>query len=106
MEKDVLAEVIEAEKEIQECLEIEKKKFVKGIDEVRKEAEEEIAKEEEELRESFEKAMEDALEDARQKVAQILEDAAHRAELLTGTGDETLKEIVRTHIIRILPEYR
>jgi F0F1-type ATP synthase membrane subunit b/b' len=105
MENDVLAEVIKAEKEIQECLETEKKKYIEYIDEVRKKVEEEIAEAEEEFKESFEKEMEDGLRDARQKAAEILEYAARRVELLAGMDDATLRKIVTAHMIKILPEY-
>jgi hypothetical protein len=46
MEKDILSEVIEVEKEIQKCLEVEKAKSHDWLEKVKKESEEELVREE------------------------------------------------------------
>lgn len=103
MEKDILSKVIGVEKEIQDVLDIEKRKSEEWLEGVKKEVEEEFLREEGTLKESLKKAEEDRVADARRKAAEILEDAKEHTERLAKISDETLKKIIIKHIIKILP---
>ncbi len=104
MKRDMLGEVIEVEREIHAKLLAEKDRAEKWLDEVKKKAEEEIFLEEERIKNSFEQAIKDAILDAQRKANEIIADANEKAERLASISNESLIEIIRKHIVRILPK--
>ncbi len=103
MEKDILSEVIEVEKEIQQCLELERVKSRKWLENVKKESEEELAREEKSIKESLNITIDIAKKDAEAKAAEIVKQADTKAVLLAKLNDETLGELIGKQIARILP---
>lgn len=104
MERDVLDEVIEIEKEINGRLLAEKRKAVEWVDEVKKKAEEDILSEEERIKNLFEQAIKNAMLDAERKAQEIIADANEKAERLAAIDDALLIKTIRKHIVRILPK--
>src|SRR5574337_265278 len=100
MEKDVLSQVIEAEKEIQKCIEAEKLKAREWLDEVRKECEETFLLEEKKMRESVEQALDRASGQAEAEAAGILSRAASAAERLGQLKKENVTAIVQRYIAK------
>ena len=103
MEKDILSQVIEAEKEIQQCLELEKIKVREWLERVKKECDEELVCEEKKIKGSLEKSKEDAAKEAEIKAAGIVREATAAAERLGQMNTKTLSNIIAKHIDRILP---
>jgi hypothetical protein len=104
MEKDILKEVIEVEKEVHEKIQIEKRISQEWLEKIKKDTEPEVLKEEENLKGSFNKAVKDAKLNAEKKAAAILEEANIKAERFEELSDGTLKKIILKHIKRILPD--
>lgn len=105
MEKDILATIIETEKEIQESLERERKKSVLWLENAKKEIEAEIAAEELKLEESSRREVEAAREEARRRADAILREAAEQCRRLSEISDEMLNRFLMEHIGRIRPEH-
>lgn len=103
MQKDILSEVIEVEKEIQKCLEVEKEKSRDWLEKVKKESELELAREEKNIQESLNKSIEVVKKEAELKAAEIVKQTEARAERLAKLNDQTLVDIVGEQITRILP---
>jgi vacuolar-type H+-ATPase subunit H len=103
MQKDILSEVIEVEKEIQKCLEVEKEKSRDWLEKVKKESELELAREEKNIKESLNKSIEVAKKEAELNAAEIVKQTEARAERLAKLNDQTLVDIVGEQITRILP---
>jgi vacuolar-type H+-ATPase subunit H len=103
MEKDILSEVIEVEKEIQKCLELEKTKAREWLEKVQTESADEFTRSEREFQEAFDRALADAEKEAMVKAAEIVREAEAQAERLRTLGNGTLQGIVEKQIRRILP---
>lgn len=103
MEKDILTKVIEVEKEIQDTLDGEKRRSEEWVEKVRMEIEEEVIKEDEDLKKSFKETEGIAIAEIKNKSSEILEGATRQAEGLSKISDEDLNEIIKRHIMRILP---
>ncbi len=103
MEKDILGQVIEAEKELQQCLDREKVKAREWLEVVKKECEEEFIREEQRIKEMLEKSTADAVSKAHVKAAGIISQAEREAERLGRVPDEVLSKLVAKQINRILP---
>jgi vacuolar-type H+-ATPase subunit H len=103
MERDMLNEVIEVERDIHERLLAEKRKAGEWVDEVKKKAEKDILLEDERIKKLFEQAIKDARLDAEKKAHEVIVDANEKAERLAAISDEFLIKTIRKHIIRILP---
>ncbi len=104
MEKDVLGEVIEVEREIQECILREQQQVRERLDEVKQQAQEEIRREEGALRESLERERRGAEREAELRAQQMAHDAAARAARLGELNDATLTRILIKRVPRILLE--
>ncbi len=104
MERDLLSQVIEAEKEIQQCLDLEKIKTREWLERVKKECEEEFIREDKNIKESLEKSTVEAVREAEVKAAGTVSQAAAAAERLGRLQAETLSKIVAKQIAGILPE--
>jgi hypothetical protein len=103
MERDILGQVIEAEKEIQQCLELEKVKEGERIERVKKECEEEFIREKRDIEASLEKSKAEATREAEGKAAGTVRRAAAEAERLGRLQKETLSRIIARQITGILP---
>jgi len=103
VKKDILAEIIEIEKDIQKKLDAETLKSKEWLEKVRRETEDEIAEKEEGLRDVFNRAMEDARVGAEKRASEIISSAIADAERLRKIDDESLKMILNRYLFRILP---
>lgn len=99
-----MSRVISVEKEIQVCLEAERRKTRAWLEEVRKEAEEEFIKKEERIREASRKSAEQAKAEAISKARNIMKDAEEEAARLLDLSDETLRGIIMLRLYMVLPE--
>jgi vacuolar-type H+-ATPase subunit H len=104
MDKDILNEVIEAEKEIQQCIEQEQERLRAWLDQVKREAAESVAREEKDDQDALGRALEDAKREAEAKAKQIVDDAAAQAARTEQFDDGTLAGIVMKQLPRILLE--
>lgn len=104
MDRDILSEVIEAEKEIQHCIEDEQEKLRTWLDQVKREAAEAVACEENNDRELLKQALEDAKGRAEAKAKQLMDDAAARSLRIEHMDDGTLTGIIIKRMPRILLE--
>jgi vacuolar-type H+-ATPase subunit H len=103
MEKDILSQVIEAEKEIQKCLELEKVKAREWIEGIKRESQEAFQSEEQKIKHTLEQSLADAAREAEREAAAITNKAAAAARNLGDVNRDLLQEIVQGHIIKILP---
>ncbi len=103
MEKDVLSQVIEAEKEIQKCIDAEKVKAKEWLEGMKKESEEEVLREQRTNERSVQESLRDADRQADERASEIVRDAEAAAERLGGIDNDIVTRIVRRRISRILP---
>jgi len=103
MQKDILSEVIDVEKEIQKGLDVEKEKSHDWLEKVKKETEEELVREEKNIKESLNKSIEIAKKEAELKAVEIVKQTEARAQRLAKLNDQALVDIVGKQITRILP---
>ena len=103
MEKDILSEVIETEKEIQKCLELETQKAKEWLEDVRKKAALELTQAEQEYTTALELAMADAEKEAAARALAVRKNSEMQADRLGKLDDRILKSILERRIKRILP---
>jgi vacuolar-type H+-ATPase subunit H len=103
MDDDILSQVVEVEKEVQQRIEIEKKMSQEWLENVKKEAEEKVLIEEKELKKNVTDSISIARLNAEKKAEAIISDANVEAERIEKLDDDILKNIIIKHIIRILP---
>jgi vacuolar-type H+-ATPase subunit H len=104
MDKDILNEVIEAEREIQQCIEQEQARLRAWLDEVKKEAAEAVARAEKNDGESLGRAIEDAKQHAEQQAKLAVAAAESRAARFKELDDAVLRAIIMKRLPRILLE--
>jgi len=104
MDNNILNEVIEAEKEIQHCIEDEQAKLRIRLDQVKRDASEAVAREENNDRDLLTRALEDAKRSAEAKAKQVVDDAAQRSLRIEKLDDGTLTGIILKQMPRILLE--
>jgi len=104
MDKDILSEVIEAEKEIQHCIEGEQTKLRAWLDQVKRESSDAIEREEKNDSELLTRALEDAKRSAEAKAKQMVDDAAKRSLRIETLDDGTLTGIILKRMPRLLLE--
>jgi len=104
MDKDILNEVIEAEKDIQQCIEQEQVRLRDWLDGVKKEAAEAVARAERNDGESLGRSLEEAKRDAEMRAKQTVESAEARAARYQDLEDTVLTEIIMKRLPRILLE--
>jgi len=104
MDKDILNEVIEAEKVIQHCIEAEQAKLRTWLDQMKRESSEAVAREENNDRELLTQALEDAKQSAEAKARQMVNDAATRTLRIEKLDNGTLTGIIIKRMPRILLE--
>ena len=98
-----MSQVIEAEKEIQQCLDLEKIKAREWLERMKKECEEEFIREEKNINESLERSTAEAAKEAGDKAAGAVSQASAAAERLAHIQAETLSKIVAKQLSGILP---
>ena len=103
MEKDILSEVIETEKEIQKCLELETQKAKEWLEDVRKKAALELKQAEQEYTTALEQALADAEKEAAARALAVRKNSEMQADRLGKLDDRILKSILERRIKRILP---
>jgi hypothetical protein len=104
MDKNLLSEVIEVEKEIQRVCDLEKAKSREWLEQTRKEFEAGYALEEQSIAGSLQQSLEKAKRTAESRASDIVEEAAQMSERLAMLKSATLSRIVEKHISRIQPE--
>ena len=104
MDKDILNEVIEAEREIQHCIEDEQAKLRTWLDQVKREASESVVHEEQNDQNLLKQALEDAKGRAEAKAKQVVDDAAKRSLRIEKLDDGILTGIILKRMHRILLE--
>jgi vacuolar-type H+-ATPase subunit H len=104
MENDILREIIDVEKEIQQSLDHTRATMREWLNARKKEIEDEIARSEGDIEATFRRSREMAIEDARKKAASIIADAEQQAARIVQIKNDALKSMVSTHIHKILPE--
>jgi|OpeIllAssembly_1097287.scaffolds.fasta_scaffold33403_2 vacuolar-type H+-ATPase subunit H len=104
MDKDILNEVIEAEKEIQKCIELEQERLRAWLDQVKTEAAEAVARAERNDGDEQGRAVESARRDAEAKAKQIVADAEERAARFHDLDEAALAAVVKKRLPRILLE--
>ena len=103
MDNNILSEVIEVEREIQKCLEIEQTKARDWLEKVKKECADEVLKEEARIKDSLAAAEDRARKEAEESVASSVRDAAALVEQRDHLDRAVLQAIVDKHIRTILP---
>lgn len=104
MDKDILNEVIEAEREIQHCIEDEQAKLRTWVDQVKREVSETVTHEEQNDQDLLKQALEDAKGRAEAKAKQVVDDAAKRSLHIEKLDDGILTGIILKRMPRILLE--
>ena len=104
MDKGILNEVIDAEKDIQACIEVEQTRLQEMLERVQREAEESVTAAERELSASRDRELETIRQEAEAKARKIVEHASGRVERLGRVDDGTLTGIIMKRISRILME--
>jgi predicted phage gp36 major capsid-like protein len=103
MEKNILSQVIEAEKEIQRRLDAEKAEVQKWLEGEKKAAAEELEREEEIIRGALRQTAGQADLEAEAKAAEIEDKAKSASDHLGRVRPEVLTALVGKQIGRILP---
>lgn len=104
MDKDILTEVIEAEKKIQQCIEDEQAKLKTWLDQVMRESSEAVAREENNDRELLTRALEDAKRSGEAMAKKVVDDAAARASRIEKLDDGKLTGVILKRMPGILLE--
>ncbi len=103
MEEDILAKVLETEKEIAERIKSERETTARWLEVELRAIEMEKEEEARRLDESLRANVEAAGEKARERAAAMVNEAAELRRRLSELDDKVLKRIVGEHIGRILP---
>ncbi len=103
MDNNVLSEVIEVEREIQKCLEIEQAKARDWLEKVKKVCEDEVLKEEDRIKDMLAAAEDRARKEAEESTASSVRAAATLVEHMDHLDRAVLQAIVEKHIRTILP---
>ena len=104
MDKDILNEVIEAERDIQQCIEQEQVRLRAWLDQVKKEAAEAVACAEKNDGESLGRAIGEAMKHAEKQAKQAVASAEARAVRFTDLDEAVLTAIIMKRLPRILLE--
>ena len=104
MDKDILNEVIGAEKEIQEGIEREQSRLREAVQCAQREADDSVARAARECSESQGREVHAAQQEAEARSRKVVDDAAALAARLERLGDRELIDIVLKQLPRILME--
>ena len=103
MKDDILSAVVEVEKELAVNLANEKKKAAELLEKLRDVSEKEILREEKSLQYRLNKVEDEARTNAEAKASKMLDEASANADMLAAMSDDSLRMIIRKHIVRIRP---
>ena len=103
MDNNILSEVIEVEREIQKCLELEQAKARDWLGKVKKTCSDEVLEEEARIRDALAAAEDQARKEAEESTASSLRDAATLVEKRDHLDRAMLQAIADKHIRTILP---
>jgi len=103
MDNTILSEVIEVERELQKCLELEQAKARDWLEKAKKECADEVLREEARIKNSLAAAEDRARKEAEESAASSLRDAAALVEQLEHLDRAVLQAVVDKHIRIILP---
>ena len=103
MENNILREIIDVEKEIQQSLDQAKIVTREWLDTRKREIENDLAAQEKEIALSFQRAREDAAQDAEKKASELVERAKKRTDRISRIENDILARIVTGQINKILP---
>ena len=103
MDNNLLNEVVQAEKEIQKDLDLEKAKAREWLEHAIKESEAEFAREKQRSTDQLHRSMEEARRKAGLKASEVKEQASVNARRLENVSNEVLSQILEKHIGRVLP---
>jgi len=104
MDNDILRDIIDVEKEIQQSLDETKLKTNEWLDARKKEIERDAALEEQKILQSYQKAHENAEQKAAMTAAELFEQSKQQTEKIANLENDILVKIVTTRIPKILPE--
>jgi len=103
MDNNILREIIDAEKEIQQSLDQEKLKTREWLDARKKEIESDSAMQEQNIIQSYQRALDKAMLEAAKTASELFEQSKRQADRLTHLKNDILVKIVTNHIGKILP---
>ena len=104
MEKDLLQAVITVESEIQQSLEIERKKAADWLESVRISLSQELEAKKQQLEEEYVQSLETTCKTCELKAEKEIADVNQMAEYLQNLPVEILQEVVKPFLQEILPE--
>jgi phage/plasmid primase-like uncharacterized protein len=103
MENNILREIIDVEKEIQQSLDREKLKTREWLDVRKKEIASDSAMQEQNIRQSYQQAQENAEQEAAKTASELFEQSKRQTDRLVHLENDILTKIVTNHISKILP---
>jgi len=103
MDNNILSEVIEVEREIQKCLELEQAKARDWLEKIKKECADEILTEEARIKASLAESEDRARKEAEESIASSVKDAAALVEQRDHLERAVLQAVVDKHLRIILP---
>ena len=103
MENNILRDIIDVEKEIQQTLDREKLKTREWIDMRKKEIESDFAMQERNILQSYQQARENAEQEAEKTASELFEQSKQQTDRLAHLENDILSTIVTNHISKILP---
>lgn len=104
MDNEILTTIISLEHEIQERLSAEEQSAARMLQLLREELEEEARQEEDRLQAAGQVALARASREAEAGAEALLLAARAKAKLLEELTDDTLRECVGRHLVKLLPE--
>lgn len=102
MDKDILNEVIEAEKDIQQCIELEQDRLREWIETVKNASAEAVARAEKNDGESLGRALEEARREAEAQAKRSVKEAEERAARFENLDKAVLAAVVMKRLPRML----
>lgn len=103
MENNLLREIIDVEKEIQQSVDQTKASTSAWLDAKKKEIEQETAREEKDILALFQQARENTIRDAAKRASDLVTEAEKQADRIKHLNSQTLSGIAMNHIHKILP---
>jgi len=103
MDNNILREIIDVEKDIQQSLDQAKLKTREWLDARKKEIESDAAMQETNIMQSYHHDLENSLQEAAKTAAELFEQSRQQADRLAHLGNDVLVKIVSNHISKVLP---
>ena len=103
MENNILREIIDVEKEIQQSLDREKLKTREWLDARKKEIESDSAMQEQNILQSYQQAHKNAEQEAAKTASELFEQSKQQTDKLAQLENDVLVKIVTNNFSKILP---